>query len=54
MRYGLLDHNASGLHDIWGMTNPTLMAGLSLAVVTAYTALFSALALRTFRKSVEN
>ena len=26
MRYGLLDHNTSGLHDIWGMSNATLMA----------------------------
>jgi ABC-type multidrug transport system permease subunit len=54
MRYGLLDHDTSGLHDIWGMSDPTLMAGLSLAVVAAYAALFSALALRTFRKSVES
>ena len=36
------------------MSNATLMAGLSLAVVLAYAGLFSALALRTFRKSVES
>jgi len=54
MRYGLLNHNASGLHDIWGMSNPTVMAGLSLAVVAAYAALFTAVALRTFRTSVES
>jgi hypothetical protein len=53
MRYGLLDHNPSGLHDIWGISNTTLMAGLSLTVVAAYAGLFSALALHTFRKSVE-
>jgi len=53
MRYGLLDQNPSGLHDIWGMSNATLMAGLSLTVVAAYASLFSALALHTFRKSVE-
>jgi ABC-type multidrug transport system permease subunit len=54
MRYGLLNHNASGLHDIWGMSNATAMAALSLTVVAAYAALFSVVALRTFRKSVES
>lgn len=54
MRYGLLDHNASGLHNIWGMNNPTAMATLSLAVVAAYAALFTTIALRTFRRSVES
>jgi ABC-type multidrug transport system permease subunit len=53
MRYGLLGHSARGLRDIWGMTNATAMAALSLTVVAAYAALFSAVALRTFRKSVE-
>jgi ABC-type multidrug transport system permease subunit len=53
MRYGLLGHNASGLYDIWGMSDATAMAALSLAVVAAYAALFSVVALRTFRKSVE-
>jgi ABC-type multidrug transport system permease subunit len=54
MRYGLLNHNARGLYDIWGMSNPTVMAVLSVAVVAAYAALFSVVALRTFRKSVES
>jgi lipooligosaccharide transport system permease protein len=54
MRYGLLDHNPNGLHDIWGMTNPTTMAALSLAILATYAAMFTALALRTFRKSVES
>jgi ABC-type polysaccharide/polyol phosphate export permease len=36
MRYGLLDQHATGLHDIWGMTNATGMAALSLAVVAAW------------------
>jgi ABC-type multidrug transport system permease subunit len=54
MRYGLLDHNASGLHDIWGMSNATTMAALSLAVVAGYAALLGTVALRTFRKSVEH
>ena len=54
MRYGLLDHNATGLHDIWGMSNATAMATLSLAVVAAYAAMFTAIALRTFRRSVQS
>jgi ABC-2 type transport system permease protein len=49
MRYGLLDRRGVGLHDIWGMSNPTVMAALSLAVVVAYAALFLGLALRVFR-----
>src|SRR6476661_2559085 len=53
MRYGLLGHNPSGLRDIWGMSNATAMAALSLAVVAAYAALFAAVALRAFRGSVE-
>ena len=54
MRYGLLDHNASGLHDIWGMSNATTMAALSIAVVAGYAVVFTAVALRTFRASVES
>jgi ABC-type multidrug transport system permease subunit len=53
MRYGLLDHNASGLHDIWGIDNAALMATLSLAIVAACAAVLIALALNTFGKSVE-
>src|SRR6202011_2266460 len=33
MRYGLVDRRGSGLYDIWGMHNTTVMAALSLAVV---------------------
>ena len=40
MRYGLLD-NATGLHDIWGMTDPSAMATLSLTVVAAFAALLT-------------
>src|SRR5207245_2442236 len=32
MRYGLVDPNGSGLHNIWGMTNTTAMAWMSLGV----------------------
>ena len=51
MRYGLLGGSASGLHDIWGMGNPTAMAALSLAVVAAFAAVMTVVAVRTFRRS---
>jgi ABC-type multidrug transport system permease subunit len=54
MRYGLLNDNASGLHDIWGMSNATAMATLSLIVVAAYAAVIGTIALRVFSKSVES
>jgi len=51
MRYGLLDGTATGLHDIWGMTNATAMAALSLAVVGAYAALLLTVAVRVFSRA---
>ena len=51
MRYGLLDRHGAGLRDIWGMTNSTVMAALSTAVVVAYAILFLVLALRVFRRT---
>jgi len=50
MRYGLLD-DASGLHDIWGMGDPTAMALLSLAVVAAFAALLTSIAVRVFTRA---
>ena len=38
MRYGLVDPRGTGLHDIWGMSNPTTEAWLSLAVVALFAA----------------
>ena len=35
MRYGLVDPRGTGLHDIWGMSNTTAEAWLSLGVVAA-------------------
>ena len=49
IRYGLVDRHATGLHDIWGMSNPTAMAALSLAVVAMFAALFTLLAVRAFK-----
>jgi ABC-2 type transport system permease protein len=51
MRYGLLGGNASGLHDIWGSHDPTVMAALSLAVVAAFAAALTAVAIRTFTRA---
>ncbi|HEV3352865.1 MAG TPA: ABC transporter permease [Acidimicrobiales bacterium] len=51
MRYGLLDGRATGLHDIWGMTNATAMAALSLLVVAAYAALLLSLSVRVFSRA---
>jgi ABC-2 type transport system permease protein len=51
MRYGLLGGNSSGLHDIWGMHNATAMAALSLAVVAAFAAVLTTVALRTFSRA---
>lgn len=51
MRYGLVDRRGAGLHDIWGMSNQTTMAALSLAVVAAFAAAFTALSIRTFGRT---
>jgi ABC-type multidrug transport system permease subunit len=51
MRYGLVDRHATGLHDIWGMTNVTAMAALSLAVVVAFAAAMLAVSIRVFKRT---
>ena len=51
MRYGLLDPSGHALHDIWGMSNVTAMATLSLGVVAAYAAVFVALSVRVFTRA---
>ena len=49
MRYGAGLH-AADLHAIWGLSNPTLMAALSLAVLIAYAAALTYLATRAFTR----
>jgi len=49
VRYGLVDRTGAGLHDIWGMSNTTAMATLSLGVVALFALALSAAAVRTFR-----
>jgi ABC-2 type transport system permease protein len=51
IRYGLIDRRGAGLHDIWGMTDTTAMATLSLVVVAAYAALLTGLAIRVFTRA---
>jgi ABC-2 type transport system permease protein len=51
MRYGLVDPRGTGLRDIWGMHNVTLMAVLSLAVVAAFALVMSVLAVRVFTRA---
>jgi ABC-2 type transport system permease protein len=51
IRYGLIDRRGAGLHDIWGMTDATVMATLSLVVVAAYAALLTGLAIRVFTRA---
>jgi len=51
LRYGLVDPRGTGLHDIWGMSNTTTEAWLSLAVVATFTAALVAVAVRAFTRS---
>jgi ABC-2 type transport system permease protein len=51
MRYGLVDPRGTGLHDIWGMSNVSVMAALSLAVVVAFAGLMMALSIRVFTRT---
>ena len=51
MRYGLVDPRGNGLHDIWGMSNVTTEAWLSLAVVVVFAAALVAISIRVFSRS---
>ncbi len=50
LRYGLLQ-DSTGLHSIWGLSDPTAMAGLSLAVVGAFALLLTVGSIRVFSRS---
>ena len=54
LRYGIVDHNGGGLHDIWGFTNTTTDALLSLLVLAAWAVLASAASLRIFHRATVN
>src|SRR3954452_6966887 len=51
MRYGIVDPRGSGLHDIWGMSDTTTEAWLSLAVVALFAGVLIAVAIRVFSRS---
>jgi ABC-type polysaccharide/polyol phosphate export permease len=48
IRYGLVDHDGTGLNAIWNMTNTTLEAFLSLGVVLVFTVVITRVAMRSF------
>lgn len=51
MRYALVDPRGTGLHAIWGMSNVTTEAWLSLAVVAVFAAGMVAIAVRVFSRA---
>jgi ABC-2 type transport system permease protein len=51
MRYALVDPTGKGLHDIWGMSNVTAEAWMSLAVVAVFAAALTAIAIRVFSRA---
>ena len=54
MRYAFVDPAGKGLHDIWGMSNVTVEAWLSLAVIAAFAAALTAISIRLFSRSAVN
>lgn len=54
LRYGVLDRNARGLHDIWGFTSNTAAASLSLLVLAAWATVITAASMRTFHRTAVN
>jgi ABC-2 type transport system permease protein len=50
MQYGIVDRHGAALRDIWGITNPTAMAALSLAVVSAFAVAFVSISMRVFER----
>jgi ABC-type multidrug transport system permease subunit len=51
LRYGFIDPSGKGLHDIWGLSNVTAEAWLSLAVVALFAAALTAISIRAFTRS---
>jgi ABC-2 type transport system permease protein len=50
-RYGLTSNGVTALHNIWGMSSPTGMAALSLAVIVVYASAAVWGALRLFART---
>jgi ABC-2 type transport system permease protein len=51
LRYGFVDPHGTGLHDIWGMSNVTAEAWLSLGVVALFASALVAISIRSFTRS---
>ena len=51
MRYGFVDPSGHGLHEIWGMSNVTVEAWLSLAVVAMFAVAMTFISVRVFSRS---
>jgi ABC-2 type transport system permease protein len=51
LRYAFADPSGRGLHDIWGMSNVTTEAWLSVAVIAVFAAAMTAIAIRVFTRS---
>ena len=51
MRYGIVDPSGRGLHEIWGISNVTVEAWLSLAVVALFAAVLLVVSVRVFTRS---
>lgn len=50
-RYGLAGSGGAALHAIWGLSNVTVMAALSLTVLAAYAIGSTLLAIRVFTQT---
>ena len=51
LRYGFIDPSGRGLHDIWGMSNVTTEAWLSLGVIALFAAALTLISIRVFSRS---
>jgi ABC-2 type transport system permease protein len=51
LRYGIVDPSGRGLHEIWGLSNVTTEAWLSLGVVALFAAALTAISIRMFSRS---
>jgi len=51
LRYGFVDPRGSGLHDIWSMSNVTVEAWLSFAVLALFAVALTAISVRAFTRS---
>lgn len=51
MRYAFVDPRGTGLHAIWGMSNVTTEAWLSLGVVALFALAMTAIAIRVFSRA---